>query len=242
MSEGLDGAVSAVRHPASFLDTESVHGPCAGMDSAALERMVPTAKRKSFEPKHVIYRQGDPADSVFAVRCGLVKLIRYSPDGRARIVRLHGKDDLFGLGGLVVPAYEHTAVAVDEVEVCAAPVRIILRLKKENPHLYCRLLETWCGCLGRADVWITDFSTGSIRARVARLVNFLSDIQFGPSASTEVTLLTCEEMAAVLGVTVESVSRTLAEFKRRRILRSVRRRPPKRYERDAWALQRAAEG
>jgi CRP/FNR family transcriptional regulator len=33
-----------------------------------------------------------------------------------------------------------------------------------------------------------------------------------------VELLTCEEMASVLGVTPESVSRTLAEFKRQRIL------------------------
>jgi CRP/FNR family transcriptional regulator len=203
------------------------------------ESFLATSKRRTYRTKQTVFREGETADTVFAIRRGLIKLIAYSPDGRMRIVRLHGKGALLGLGGLLDPAYEHTAVAVDEVEADCISLAAVARLRKDDPDLYCRLLESWYAYLRSADLWITDFSTGSIRARVARLVNFLSTLQHD-SPSTEVELLTCEEMAGILGVTVESVSRTLAEFKRNKFLRAVRSNPAKRYERDARALQLAA--
>jgi len=45
-------------------------------------------------------------------------------------------------------------------------------------------------------------------------------LRFG-EASTRVELLTVSDMADILGVTAESVSRILAEFKRKRILQSI---------------------
>ena len=75
-----------------------------------------------------------------------------------------------------------------------------------------------------ADTWITDFSTGAIRGRVARLIRFLveNDEASGPR---EVSLLTVDEMADVLGVTAESVSRVMADMKRRKILQSISDQP-----------------
>jgi CRP/FNR family transcriptional regulator len=210
-------------------------GGASGWDS-----VLAASRQKAYAAKQVIYREGDSAETVFVVRRGLVKLIAHSPDGRMRIVRLHGKGALLGLGGLLDPSHEHTAVAVDEVELDCISLAAVIRLRKDNPELYCRLLESGYASLRSADLWITDFSTGPIRARVARLVNFLAALRHD-AASGEVELLTCEEMAAILGVTVESVSRTLAEFKRGKLLRAVRRNPAKLYERDARALQLAAK-
>jgi CRP/FNR family transcriptional regulator len=197
------------------------------------------SKRRAYLPKQILFREGEPADTVFALRRGLVKLVAYSPDGRMRIVRLHGPGSLLGLGGLLNPSHEHTAVAVDKVEADCLSLPCVARLRKDDPELYCRLQEIWYAHLRSADLWITDFSTGSIRARVARLVNFLATLQ-RDAASGRVELLTCEEMAGILGVTVESVSRTLAEFKRKRLLKAVRPHSRKLYERDARGLQRAA--
>jgi CRP/FNR family transcriptional regulator len=197
------------------------------------------SRRRIYSPKQILFREGEAADTVFALRRGLVKLVAYSPDGRMRIVRLHGTGALLGLGGLLNPTHEYTGVAVDKVEADCLSLAAVARLRKDDPELYCRLLETWYVYLRSADFWITDFSTGSIRARVARLVNFLATLQRDGS-SGRVELLTCEEMAGVLGVTVESVSRTLAEFKRRKLLKAVRPNPTKLYERDARGLLLAA--
>lgn len=198
------------------------------------------ARACSFSAGDRLYVERQDASSVYAITKGLVKLISYLPNGRARIVRLHGSGSLVGLSSLFESTYGHTAVAVGQVDAECIPVRSLMRLREQDPAVYCSILENWHGQLRDADTWITQFSTGTIRARVARLVNFLSAIEHG-TPSAEVELLTCEEMAAVLGVTPESVSRILAEFKRGRVLRSVQRRPVERFERDIEALRMAAQ-
>ena len=196
-------------------------------------------RARVFNPSDTLYLEWQEASVVYMVKSGLVKLISYLPNGRARIVRLHGKGSLVGLSGLLEPRYEHTAVAVGRVEADAVPVSSLIRLRSEDPATYCHLLEEWYSQLQTADTWITQFSTGSIRARVARLVNYLSEIE-QKSPSNEVELLTCEEMAAVLGVTPESVSRILAEFKRDQMLRCIRRTSSQCFERNVEALKQVA--
>lgn len=205
-------------------------------------KSIPVAGTRScrFSPAETLFREKQNADVVYAIKTGLVKLISYLPNGRARIVRLHASGSLVGLNSLFDATYEHTAVAVGWVETESIPVHSLMRLRTDNPAEYCHLLESWHGQLRDADTWITEFSTGSIRARVARLVNFLSEIEHG-KPSKEVRLLTCEEMAAVLGVTPESVSRILAEFKRGRVLRNVKRCSSHRFEKDDEALRVAAQ-
>jgi CRP/FNR family transcriptional regulator len=85
---------------------------------------------------------------------------------------------------------------------------------------YLELTEQWHHYLREADVWITQFSTGSIRSRVARLITFLYYLEKEINPGY-VRLLSGEEMASILGVTPESVSRVIAEFKRQHIVEPV---------------------
>ncbi len=144
---------------------------------------------------------------------GMVKLLSYLPNGRARIVRLHNHNHWLGLEGLVTRPYEHTAVAVNDVEIAYVSMNNLHLLERDNPQKYCQILKQGYRQLAQADRWIADFSTGGIKSRVARLVDFLSKLEFGES-STLVELLTVHDMADMLGVTPESVSRILAGFKR----------------------------
>lgn len=186
------------------------------LTDAAIARLF-SARPAHYAAKAMIYNEGGTVDTVYVVRRGMVKLISHLPNGRARIVRVHSTGSWLGLGGLLGQPYEHTAIAVDDVEVYRIPANELLRVKDENPHLYCRLIEHWFDYLQEADLWIAELSTGAIKARVARLVNFLSEIE-DQLPSNEVRLLTCEEMADILGATPESVSRVLAEFKRNKLL------------------------
>ncbi len=196
-----------------------------------------------YAAKEMIYNEGAAVNTVYVVRRGMVKLISHLSNGRARIVRVHSTGSWLGLGGLLGQPYEHTAIAVDDVEVYRIPANEVLRIKAEKPHLYCRLIEHWFDYLREADLWIAELSTGAIKARVARLVNFLSELE-NLSPTNEVKLLTCEEMAEILGATPESVSRVLAEFKREKVLLPCpepHRRPHDCYQRDESALNAIAQ-
>jgi CRP/FNR family transcriptional regulator len=203
------------------------------------ETSLRATKQKHFSAGEVIYHERDSVDSVYAIGWGLVKLLSYLPNGRARIVRLHGKGDWVGLEALLQQPYEHTAVAVYDVDVYCIPTQRLHLSEQDDPQYYYRFMEKWHGHLREADMWISDFSTGPIKSRVARLINFLSRLQYGNS-SAMVKLLTCDEMATVLGVTPESVSRHIAEFKRRGILHSPSTPSPELYERNVKELEQVA--
>lgn len=174
-------------------------------------------RKRVSSAKTIIYREGEQANSVYVIRNGLVKLLSYLPNGKSRIVRLHGKGAWIGLGGLLNQPYEHTAIAITDLEIYSIPVNKLLALKLNEPEYFFQFMAKWYEYLCDADTWISAFSTGAIKPRVARLINFLSDIEYGKSSEI-VELLTVHEMAEILGVTPESVSRTLAEFKRDNVL------------------------
>lgn len=198
------------------------------------------SKPVHFSAKEIIYNEGSAVNSVIVVRNGMVKLVSHLPNGRARIVRVHSAGAWLGLCGVLGQPFQHTAIAVDDVDVYYIPVSKILSIKSSHPHIYNKLLEHWFDYLQEADMWISEFSTGIIKARVARLVNFLSDIE-GKDASNEVKLLTCEEMAEILGATPESVSRVLAEFKREKVLYPATIPVNDWYRRDIPALNSIAQ-
>jgi CRP/FNR family transcriptional regulator len=197
------------------------------LDAAALDAqpaMLVAISERSYRPGEQIYRHGEPGDTLFIVRKGLVKLMAHLPNGQSRIVRLHKPGSTIGMDGLMDSSQRHTAIAVHEVDTFLVPHAELQRLKEQEPLLYIGLLEKWHEYLTYADTWITDFSTGKVRGRVSRLIRFLArfDDDTGPQI---VELLTTEEMAEVLGVTPESVSRVVAEFKREGILDEIENNP-----------------
>ena len=210
------------------------------LDEAALEThpsLLAAVSEHDYRPGEAIYRSDDESNSVFVVRQGLVKLLTYLPNGQSRIVRLHKAGSTIGMDGLMELSHRHSAVAVGAVSAFQLPHAELLRLKESEPQLYAGILEKWHEYLVYADTWITDFSTGKIRGRVARLVRFLArfDEDTGPQI---VELLTTEEMSEVLGVTPESVSRVIAEFKRDGILENIENNPESLFSCDLHRLRR----
>lgn len=185
-----------------------------------------------------IYHEGADAEALYVIRSGRIKLLNYLESGRARIVRLHNRGDIIGLSGMMAEEHTHTAMTIDEVMVYKIPMHMIKTIKEEDPDTYCQLLQYWHEYLHMADTWIIEFSTGAIRGRVARLLRFMAESEEQADAG-EITLLTVEEMAEILGVTPESVSRTMADLKRNNILQPVFNMPD-RYRCDMERLLREA--
>lgn len=224
--------------PADACDTtpDEIHAVLGSRAPRRLQNLLAQARRMHYEAQETLYHQGGENNTVFFVASGLLKLITHLPNGRARIVRLHRPGSVLGLSGVLNQSNEHTAMAVTPVTALRLPLTSILRLRSEDPAIYIHLVERWHQYLQDADTWITQFSTGPIRGRVARLLAFLADFEPG-SASGQVQLMTCEEMASILGVTTESVSRILAEFKRLRILDNRGTEQTETYLTDAEQLQ-----
>jgi CRP-like cAMP-binding protein len=167
-------------------------------------------------PQHaVMYEQGHEAPSVFTVRSGLIKLKVDLPNGGQRIVRLLRAGDVAGLETLVGDRYHHTAIALHEADVCRIPREVVLHLDRTNQAVHQALLQRWQSTVDQADHFITELSTGPAEARMARLL-----ITLGCSRSHPETLPGREDMGALLGITTETASRIIAEFKRRGLIQT----------------------
>ena len=95
-------------------------------------------------------------------------------------------------------------------------------------------MARWQRALSEADAWLTELSTGSARQRAARLLlRLVRDTQ-----ESACELFSREDMGAMLGITTETASRTIAEFKRQSLLIETE---PNRFLLDIPNLARIAE-
>jgi CRP-like cAMP-binding protein len=186
----------------------------AGLRERDFERIHDPIDQYNLKPGTVLYHAGDESDHMFTVRTGSLKLVQYLADGGQRIVRLARSTDVLGLEALLENQYQHDAVVLQPTEVCRFPARIVRTLGEENPALHRELMARWQRALSEADAWLTELSTGSARQRIARLLlRLVRDRQ-----SSECELFSREDMGAMLGITTETTSRTIAEFKRQSLL------------------------
>ncbi len=186
----------------------------AGLEEKDFDQIHQPIDIYTLPPGSTLYRAGDKGDRLFTIRSGILKLVQYLPDGTQRIVRLLRTTDVAGLEALLNQPYQHDAVVLQPTQACTLPVSVVKALADTNPALHKELLSRWQKALEEADAWLTELSTGSAKQRVARLL-----LRMVRSEETsECTLFSREDMGAMLGITTETASRTIAEFKRKSLL------------------------
>jgi CRP-like cAMP-binding protein len=206
----------------------------AGLAEQDFDRIHDPIDQFDLKPGTMLYKAGDVGDHMYTVRSGAIKLVQYLPDGSQRIVRIVRGTDVLGLEALLDEGYHHDAVALQRSEVCRFPTRVVRSLSQDNPNLHRELMARWQRALNEADAWLTELSTGSARQRVARLLlRLVRDRE-----SSECELFSREDMGAMLGITTETASRTIAGFKRESLLVESR---PNNFILDIPNLRRLAE-
>lgn len=166
----------------------------------------------------ILYEQKDDNNFVYTIRSGLVKLVRYLPNGSYRIIRLLRQGDLAGIEALNGSAYLHHAIAMQSTSVCQIPVKNIEQLNSQSSHLYRQLTARWQKVQSEADIWLADLTMGSSRSRVANLLIYLA----GHRPEESFYLPSREDIGALLAITTETASRIIAEFKRAGALKTMR--------------------
>lgn len=186
----------------------------AGLDESDFEQIHKPINQFILPAGSSLYHEGDEAHFMYTIRSGVVKLTQFLPDGNQRIVRLAFSSDVIGLESLIDPLYQHDAIALRDIEVCRLPAEVVNKLSSENKSLHKELLNRWHLALNEADSWITQLSTGSARQRMANLLLKLAD----KYTADECELFTREDIGSMLSITTETASRTIAEFKRSKLI------------------------
>jgi CRP/FNR family nitrogen fixation transcriptional regulator len=181
----------------------------------------------AFARNEEIFGEEEPADFVYRVISGVVRTCRVLSDGRRQISGFHLPGDVFGLE--MGEVHRRTAEAVSDVEI-ALVRRSALHAAARRESCAARELWTLTACnLERAERHLMLLGRKSALERVAC---FLLDLAERAGAKASVDLAMCRtDMADYLGLTIETVSRSLSQLERDQLIelagsRQIRFRRP----------------
>ena len=163
-----------------------------------------------YQPGQTLYDESDKALGVFTLRQGMVKLVRVTADGRARVVRVLFPGDVVGLEALATGRYDSQAVALSEVSVCRIPLEVMHQLGANSPRMHRKLMEKWQSALKLADDWLAELNFGTAKQRVLHFIRKMHEV----SQDDTVTLFSRDDMGAMMDLKLETVSREVTALVR----------------------------
>jgi CRP/FNR family transcriptional regulator, anaerobic regulatory protein len=121
------------------------------------------------QPGDIIYRQGDPADHVYSVVSGWVRLHQDLSDGRQHIGQFLLPGETFGVAS---PGVHHSqsATALTAASICAIPNGRLKDLRRRHPTFNERFIELLENDYVLATEALTMTAQGSSFERVARIL------------------------------------------------------------------------
>ena len=170
-----------------------------------------------YQSGQVLYEEAAAALGVFTLRKGMLKLVRFTADGRERVVRVLFPGDVVGLEALATRRYDSQAVALTEVSMCRIPLDVVHHLGSNSPRLHRKLMEKWQSALKQADDWLADLNFGSARQRVQHFIRKMHDISEDGTA----TLFARDDMGAMMDLKLETVSREVTALVRAGVLHPI---------------------
>ena len=163
----------------------------------------------------VIYRQGDPADSVYFIRRGKVKHGVTSQQGKEAIVAILGEGDFFGEGGLAgQPLRIGTATAMTDCSLLKIEKSLMTRLLHEQHDISEMFVSHLLSRNLRYEEDLIDQLFNSSEKRLARSLLLLA--HFGKEGRSESVLprVNQEHLAQMVGTTRSRVSHFMNRFKK----------------------------
>jgi len=191
---------------------------CGGLCSSDLSTLNRSGRRHRLRRGDTFCWAGDDSGACANVLDGMLKVVAVTPEGAERTVGLHHPADF--IGNPYRDTSEYTITAVTDVELCLFPRSSFDRLLAESHDLERELLRRTLASLGDARSRILTLMHTSAEAKVAGFLLELAGRAGNRAArgSLDGPLtfdlpLTRGEMAEVLGLTIETVSRQLGQFK-----------------------------
>ena len=162
----------------------------------------------------IVFSQGEPADSVFYISDGKVKVSVVSEQGREAVVAIMGPDEFCGEGCLAGQSRRMaTATAMSECEIMRLEKSAIMRVLHDEPafsemfiaHLLTRTI--------RVEEDLVDQLFNSSEKRLARALLLLAN--FGKEGKPEPILgkVSQETLAEMVGTTRPRVSHFMNKFR-----------------------------
>ncbi len=171
-----------------------------------------------FDHGEVLFMQGQPSSNLFALTDGMVKICSNTADGREQIVGLSSPSNLLvGLQSLNEDRYAYTAVAATAVTACRINHHAMLAKVREHGNVAVRLIEAINAQLAHSRALMEVMGHRCAASKIAAFILLMT-----PKSTNGNGNCNCQvempfsrvEMAGLLGLSEETVCRSMAMMKR----------------------------
>lgn len=191
---------------------------CSALQLHELSENEHLSKPACFAQRSTLLREGTKRESVFTITSGVVRLSRTLPDGRRQIVGFALAGDFLGLE--LTDEVLFSAEAITPVTACRFRLQEFIGFLHTKPNLRKRLQELTSRELLRAQDQMVIMGRKDAAGKIAAfLINSRDRLALLHHVVVNVPLaMTRGDIGDYLGLTVETVSRTLTKFAREKLL------------------------
>lgn len=185
----------------------------ADLPAADVSTIAQGCSLRSLDKDEMLFREGQKAEGFYVVQTGRVSVFRLTPDGREQIICIFQPPESFAEVALAtMETYPANAVALEASQVVLVHKAQFRDLVCKKPELALHMLVSMSLHLKHLVQTVHDLKGRQIEARLADWI--LQQTAAGGGAEGAFTLPVSKKvLAGQLGVTSETLSRTLARFR-----------------------------
>ena len=182
---------------------------------------------KHFGKDEYIFFEGDPSSWLGVILEGRVKMIKHSEAGKDVVLDVMSPGEMVGeVAAFDGSPYPATAQAMEPTVVASIYRDDFLRLLKQYPAVALRVIEETGRRLREAQETIKSMAVERVERRIARILLKLAATT-GSSSEDGIIIelpLTRQDIAEMVGTTVETAIRTMSKFRKRGLVQTKRGR------------------
>jgi CRP-like cAMP-binding protein len=176
------------------------------------------ATRTRYHRGQEIYEEDSPVEYWYRIVSGVARRFSARADGRRQIVDLLLPGDVFGFGARGKHHFAVEAV-LDGTVVARYPRSRLEALADSNPHIARELRDAASEAMSRLHGLILNLGRTTAEEKVGHFLLKMAERLSGGPADGMVLPMSREDIADYLALSVETVSRSLTQLKRRGVIR-----------------------
>ncbi len=195
----------------------------AALTEEELKKIGSLFEKHSFKNDKYIFMEGDPSDYFYLVARERVKIVKHTLAGKDIILEIMSPGDVFGgVAVLDKKPYPASAQAMEDTTVIRINRRNLLRIMDEYPILKLEIAKYFSDKLRDAHEMLKNIATERVERRIASMLLKLSE-KAGTEDSGYKKIdfpLTRQEIAEMVGTSVETCIRTMSRFQKKGMVKS----------------------
>jgi CRP-like cAMP-binding protein len=170
---------------------------------------------KKYPAKKIIFQQGDPADAVFYIQKGRVKLTVVSEHGKEGVIAILGQGDFFGEGCLAGQRlHMATASTMAECTVVKIEMETMIRVLHDEPKLSEMFMAFLLSRNIQFEADLVDQLFNSSERRLARVLLLLANFGKEGKLDTVIPRISQDILAAKVGTTRPRINFFMNKFRK----------------------------